>query len=424
MKSKISTSAVAQQPRLRIAFLGLFGGTNLGNEATLNAVLANLREKLSDVEIHCISPKGSPVRELHGAELIDLDPMPISRFLWRIRQPVLRSYLYRALQVLSEPLRRRRARAHLRNIDLLVVPGTGIADDFGQGPLDLPLHLYRWSSTARQVGVPTYFVSIGAGPVNHWLSRLLIRKALAFANYRSYRDLASRTFACELGLEIAKDSIMPDLAFSLPRRDATADKPAHWPPRVIGLGVMAYHGWNESEQTGQEIYEAYIDKTRQFCRWLTEHGYSVRLLIGDTRADARPCEDLLLWAQSELSSRDAAAVEYFPAHSVDDLLAQISATDLVIAPRFHNVLLALLLGRPTISISYAEKNDHLMQSLDLRSDCCDIGQFSVPLLISMFTKLAAERDPTMPAARARMNAFRGELDRQYEALFRLIPSRP
>ena len=41
-----------------------------------------------------------------------------------------------------------------------------------------------------------------------------------------------------------------------------------------------------------------------------------------------------------------------PIASVDDLLKQLAATDVVVATRFHNVLLALLLNKPAIAISY------------------------------------------------------------------------
>ena len=44
-----------------------------------------------------------------------------------------------------------------------------------------------------------------------------------------------------------------------------------------------------------------------------------------------------------------------PASSVDELLSQLSSVDIVVASRFHNVLLALMLGKPVVAISYHEK---------------------------------------------------------------------
>jgi hypothetical protein len=41
-----------------------------------------------------------------------------------------------------------------------------------------------------------------------------------------------------------------------------------------------------------------------------------------------------------------------PIHSVEDLLSQIDATDVVSWLRFHNILLALLCEKPIISMSF------------------------------------------------------------------------
>ena len=39
--------------------------------------------------------------------------------------------------------------------------------------------------------------------------------------------------------------------------------------------------------------------------------------------------------------------------------------EVVIASRFHNLICALRLARPTVSVGYASKNRHLMQALGL-----------------------------------------------------------
>ena len=41
-------------------------------------------------------------------------------------------------------------------------------------------------------------------------------------------------------------------------------------------------------------------------------------------------------------------------------MQQIAEVEVVVASRFHNVLLALLLGKPVVSIAYNQKNDALM----------------------------------------------------------------
>ena len=67
----------------RIAVFGIFGRTNLGNEATLHAFLANLRGLFPGAHIDCIGPGGADVAA-HGIGLVDMDPIPIRRYFWRL----------------------------------------------------------------------------------------------------------------------------------------------------------------------------------------------------------------------------------------------------------------------------------------------------------------------------------------------------
>ncbi len=50
----------------------------------------------------------------------------------------------------------------------------------------------------------------------------------------------------------------------------------------------------------------------------------------------------------------------------------MSRAEVVVASRFHNVICALRLARPTISIGYAGKNHHLMRQMGLEDYSQDI----------------------------------------------------
>ena len=72
-------------------------------------------------------------------------------------------------------------------------------------------------------------------------------------------------------------------------------------------------------------------------------------------------------------------------------MAQIADTDVVVATRYHNVVCALKLGRPTLSIGYADKNDVLLAEMGLGEFCQHIEKLDVDLLTEQFQKLAAGR---------------------------------
>jgi polysaccharide pyruvyl transferase WcaK-like protein len=52
---------------------------------------------------------------------------------------------------------------------------------------------------------------------------------------------------------------------------------------------------------------------------------------------------------------------------VEQLCAQLTQTDMVVATRFHNILLALMLNQPVLPLSYHEKVRSLMGAWDWRS---------------------------------------------------------
>ena len=109
-----------------------------------------------------------------------------------------------------------RAIRHVRRLELLIVPGTGILDDFEGRPLGMPVAILAWCLAARLCGTRLAFVSIGAGPIEHPLSRWLMKTAAAMAHYRSYRDTVSKEFMESIGFDTRDDPIYPDIAFKLP----------------------------------------------------------------------------------------------------------------------------------------------------------------------------------------------------------------
>jgi polysaccharide pyruvyl transferase WcaK-like protein len=107
--------------------------------------------------------------------------------------------------------------------------------------------------------------------------------------------------------------------------------------------------------------------------------------------------------------------------SIGDLSTEIAQTDVVVATRYHNVVCALMLGRPVISLGYAQKNDFLLSDMGLQAYCQHVETFTVAKLIQQFEALSAE----LEAASARIQAvnlrFRQQLDEQYAGI--LQPAR-
>ena len=93
-------------------------------------------------------------------------------------------------------------------------------------------------------------------------------------------------------------------------------------------------------------------------------------------------------------------------------MRQIAATDVVVATRYHNVVCALKLGKPTVSVGYAEKNDVLMAEMGLGGFCQHVERLDLDRLIEQFTQLVADRQRYEPGIRKANLACQERLDRQ------------
>lgn len=395
---------------LRIAVLGLFGSSNHGNEATLAAFVHHVSRRLRDTEFVCIGPPQSNIEATLGFPLLLLDPLPVARYFWRIRPNSLRLACIRFAQRVSEGHRRQTAIEMLDGVSVLAMPGTGIIDDFGQGPLDMPTHLDRWTFAAVQLGIPSSFLSIGVSSVSRSESRSLFRRSLARANYCSFRDTVSSVNAKALGYQRSL-SVVPDLAFSMPL-EWLVPSSLRRPQRAIGIGVMGYFGWNRSESEGEGIYRRYLDKLCAVVDAVRADGNDIRLITGDARADDDTVRHVIDRCGEEYPSLGRLIAE--PIVNFRDALCQIGLCDLIVATRFHNVLFSLALKRPTVSIGYGDKNDALMADFGLQHYCHSIESFEVEAVLQHIRHLNRYPQDALAGVPERLDEARTKLDAQYD----------
>ena len=220
----------------------------------------------------------------------------------------------------------------------------------------------------------------------------------------------------KIGFRATGDRVYPDLAFSLPAALAMPREHAAQRRRVVGLGLMLYAGKYSVANPSDETYRAYLESLGVFVRWLFDHDYDVRLLLGD--ADTEVIEEFKSLLRERLGDYDEGRVLYQPIDSVEQILSQLAATDVVVATRFHNVLLALLLNKPVIAISFHHKCSSLMNEMGLSEYCHDINQMDPDELIKQFLDLEKNGDDVKRAISQRVEESRKSLDEQYDLLFK------
>ena len=402
----------------KIAFFGNFGQGNLGNESTLQAILYHLRRYIPDAEVTCICT---------GPELTattyNIAAVPMKDILVRtgpVRNDPLTRFLRRLfIGIPSELYRWVKAFRTLKGTDMFIKPGTQFLSDHLTGPFGWPYLAFKWSVTAKIRRCKLAFVSVGVGPLHHPLSRFFVKSALFLADYRSYRDEFSKKYLENMGFKTNNDRVYPDLAFSLPVTIVPECKNRDGHRCVVGLGLKDYYGQDDIPRSNDEaMYSDYINKLGTFVTWLIEHKYTVRVLIGDVYYDSRVKQDLReLLEKRQLKYEDGQIIDEAIC-SVEELLLQLETTDVVVSPRYHNILLALMLKKPVIALSYHEqKFIPLMTGVGLAKYCQHIDHLDVDKLIQQFIEIQKNAHTLKPYIKEKTEEYRNALDEQYNIIF-------
>ena len=272
----------------------------------------------------------------------------------------------------------------VRRHEVIIVPGMGVLEEaLHLRPWQLPYDLFVLCASGRIFRTKIALVSVGANVATERLSRWLFTAAGRLAFYRSYRDALSRDAMTQQGLDTSGDHIYPDLAFGL-----TAPTAEPGDEQTVGIGLMDYHGNNDDRERADEIHAAYVEKMKSFTRWLVDNGRRVRLFIGDTNnSDETVVREIVADLQAHRPDLGPAWIVAESVSTFTDLMRTMAPVGTVVATRYHNVICALMLSKPTISIGYGEKNAVLMAGTGLAKYCQSADSLEVGRLIKQFADL-------------------------------------
>jgi polysaccharide pyruvyl transferase WcaK-like protein len=368
---------------MEVGVFGIFSGANLGEQATLIAVAANLHRLDRRVRVRNFA-SGRFAKDYRAPTMTEGDyesavKVEIAQHLfqdtpeetphipgWRTalkRIPlavtavrVLR-HVHLALVSLVHELRWLwKSSREIRSIDLFLIAGSNQCFDFFGGPWNYPYTLLKWSALAKLMGAKLAFVSVGAGPIRSPLSKRMLRWALLLADYRSFRDHVSRHAVSEFCERCANDPIVPDLAFGLPVDDFADPTGGRV---VVGINTMAIFDRRYWPASDGRRYALLVDKFAELIRWLQEADYDYFFFATNPR-DVLVVRDI----GKRLGSTRAefADAEIFPG-SVEGLMQRIGRAHVVLALRFHGIVLSYALGKPTLALEYWGKTRDLAEDM-------------------------------------------------------------
>jgi polysaccharide pyruvyl transferase WcaK-like protein len=401
----------------RISFYGNFGAGNLGNECTLQAVIEQTLRRWPDAQLLCFCTNPQDVWTHHKIAAFPskaIDKTAVERSSSRgPRDGLARIFRIAFQRIPFELVHWVKSLRAMSRMEMLIVAGTGIVADYMCGPLGWPYDIFKLSTLAAVCRVKLVFLSVGVGPIRHPLSRWFLKRSLALAHHRSYRDEASKQYMEKIGFNTDRDFVYPDVVFRLSEGNLVSGVPAGQ-RRVVGLGLKDY---GSTERLGPKAFREYLDKMAAFVSWLQGHGYGVRLLIGDIQYDTWVIEEFVNVLRIWNIPTDAPLLIAEPALTIKDLLRQVGETEAVISPRYHNLVLALIQNKPVIALSDHAKLDSLVTDFGLAQYLLPLENLRPDVLIDRFEQLEDDLERLRPYIKAVLDKYRQALDAQYATVF-------
>jgi len=377
----------------------------------MEAVLGHLRSAHPDARLDAMGTGPQQLKDEHELDAVDL-------YWHHPKEQQASGVAAVLLKLLGKVVDTCRIPAWVWRHDVVILPGTGILEaSLPLRPWETPYSLFLLCASARLSRTRVAFVAVGASLIERRATRWLLTTAARLAFYRSYRDQLSWNAMRARGLDTTGDRIFADLAYSLP-------SPAEHliDPCLVGVGLMGYHGTNDDDRRqSEQIHAAYVEKMKRFVRWLLDQDRRVRLLVGDEN-DRSVVEEILTDVRSARPAREGWVVAE-PVTSFTQLAEAIAPAHSVVATRFHNVLCALKLDKPTISIGYSEKNATLMTDAGLGEYCQSVNSLDLERLIEQFIELEQRSERLKAEIEAKSAANARLLDDQFAELTSVVFSR-
>jgi polysaccharide pyruvyl transferase WcaK-like protein len=437
---------------MKIGLLDHMGYGNLGDAATQEALMANIRSRLPDAEIagfslnpvdtakrHAIASysitywhpglRDSESSESSQADLTGVDSNgAVSKrpgLRARLKSiakniPVVSRVARRLLHAGREAAHLGRSYGRLRSLDTLIIAGGGQLSELWGGPWSHPYNVFKFSLLTKLARRKLVFLNVGAGPLKSGLSKAFVHWSIRMADYVSFRDIESKELACGSGVK-RPTHVFPDSAYALDVSRYNAVTRAGSAKPVVGLNPIGFCDPRIWPRKDAPVYNNYIEKLADFSLWLLDNNYDLRLYSAEASVDIYALEDLGNRLRNRLSAADLERICRPSAGTVSGLMQEMSGFDFVVTAKFHGVVFSHLLGKPVIALSYHPKIDDLMRKVGHSQYCLDIAAFGNKDLENTFAALVNDTEQLKARFRRTAASYSETLKAQFDDLFAAAP---
>ena len=417
-----------------IGLLDHMGYGNLGDAAIQDSVIANIKKRLPNAVLVGFSQLPEDTIMRHGIPSHPIRwscPTPekmgrqaFDRMSFKLRlksalksQPLVYTWAKPLTDFVREALFWVQSYRALRNLDMLIISGGGQLCELWGGPWCHPYTIFKFALLTKIARKKLYFLNVGAGPLEHPLSKLFTRCAVRCADYVSFRDHGSQELVRSLGVRMNM-YVYPDPAYALELQSYSHAVSASNSMPIVGVNPFGFCDPRVWPRKDNSLYQQYLEKITCFSEWLLERGYTLRVFTTEMSVDQLAIEDLKARLYSRLSSPELLSQVFGKASTtVNEILREMSQFDFIVTSKFHGIIFSHLLGKPVISLSYHTKMDVAMRALGQAQYCADVERFDVEWLIKAFRSLINDSRNIKSRSAAAVKEYAATLSQQFDHLF-------
>lgn len=304
---------------------GYYGFDNSGDDAILKAIVKDLREIDSKIEISAFSNDPKNTEEVYGIKAFK------------------RLNIFQILKGISSS-------------DMLISGGGSLLQDVTS--TRSILYYLALINIAKMFNKAVIVYANGIGPINKKINRTLTRKALNKVDLITLRDFNSKKTLEEIGVQ--KNMIVTsDPVFTLePSSQSKIDKifEEEGIPTDKSLIGISVRNWKKSKNLIDVISKTieYIDSS-----------YNVRTVLIPMHYP----EDLEISIEVAEKANRTNCYVIKNKYGVEDMMGIINRLELIIAMRLHSLIYAATQAVPMIGLVYDPKVDGLLEMLNIDAKC-------------------------------------------------------
>jgi len=310
----------------RVGITGSYGGLNLGDEAILQSMIAQLRKDVPQAEITVFSRDAEDTKKRHQVE--------------------------RAVPVRT--LSRSEVIPEVERLDVLILGGGGILYD-----ADARTYL-REVAIAHEKRVPVFVYAIGAGPLTHAAAQAAVRENLKDAEVVTVREKSAHRVLEESGLH--RDIVV------------TADPALLLKPEPLPRGVLRTEGLEGRRRLiGLSVREPGVaapDLDEKMYHALIANAADFMVDRYDADVVFVPMERSVLDTQHSHAViakmlRAQRATVLKGEYTSGQMLSWMGKFDFALGMRLHFLIFAAIQGTPFVALPYAGKVSGFLEALGI-----------------------------------------------------------